>query len=123
MQRSDAAEKMVRPVILSIPVERWHSDSMITFITRKLGHFAEFFALGAGLMGLALILRPALQLRGMYLFLFAVCIAAIDESLQLTSGRGAAVSDVALDAFGALAGLLAVALGAILFAKGKTKRA
>ena len=96
---------------------------MVTFITRKLGHFTEYFLLGAELMLLAFLLRPAFRLRFIWLLLFAGAIAAMDESLQLTSGRGAAVNDVLLDIFGALAGLIMMALAAGLYAKGRQKRA
>ena len=123
MRRSDVAEKVIRPIVLALPVKQWHSEDMVTFITRKLGHFTEYFLLGAELMLLALLLRPAVRLRFIWLLLFAGAIAAMDESLQLTSGRGAAVSDVLLDIFGALAGLMMMALAAGLYAKGKQKRA
>ena len=123
IRRSDVAEKVIRPIVLALPVKQWHSEDMVTFITRKLGHFTEYFLLGVELMLLALLLRPALRLRFIWLLLFAGAIAAMDETLQLTSGRGAAVSDVLLDAFGALAGLMMTALAAGLFAKGKRKRA
>ena len=123
MRRSDVAEKVIRPIVLALPVKQWHSEDMVTFITRKLGHFTEYFLLGAELMLLALLLRPAFCLRFIWLLLFAGAIAAMDESLQLTSGRGAAVSDVLLDIFGALAGLMMMALAAGLYAKGKQKRA
>ena len=123
MRRSDVAEKVIRPIVLALPVKQWHSEDMVTFITRKLGHFTEYFLLGAELMLLALLLRPAFRLRFIWLLLFAGAIAAMDESLQLTSGRGAAVSDVLLDIFGALSGLMMMALAAGLYAKGKQKRA
>ena len=123
MRRSDVAEKVIRPIVLALPVKQWHSEDMVTFITRKLGHFTEYFLLGAELMLLALLLRPAFCLRFIWLLLFAGAIAAMDESLQLTSGRGAAVSDVLLDIFGALSGLMMTALAAGLYAKGKQKRA
>ncbi len=123
MRRSDVAEKVIRPIVLALPVKQWHSEDMVTFITRKLGHFTEYFLLGAELMLLALLLRPAFRPRFVWLILFAGAIAAMDESLQLTSGRGAAVSDVMLDIFGALAGLMMMALAAGLYAKGKQKRA
>lgn len=123
MRRSDVAEKVIRPIVLALPVKQWHSEDMVTFITRKLGHFTEYFLLGAELMLLALLLRPAFCLRFIWLLLFAGAIAAMDESLQLTSGRGAAVSDVLLDIFGALAGLMMMALAAGLYAKGRQKRA
>ena len=123
MRRSDVAEKVIRPIVLALPVKQWHSEDMVTFITRKLGHFTEYFLLGAELMLLALLLRPTFRPRFLWLLLFAGAIAAMDESLQLTSGRGAAVSDVMLDIFGALAGLMMMALAAGLYAKGKQKRA
>ena len=123
MRRSDVAEKVIRPIVLALPVKQWHSEDMVTFITRKLGHFTEYFLLGAELMLLALMIQPAFRLRLIWLLLFAGAIAAMDESLQLTSGRGAAVSDVLLDVFGALAGLMMTALAAGLYAKGKQKRA
>ena len=123
MRRSDVAEKVIRPIVLALPVKQWHSEDMVTFITRKLGHFTEYFLLGAELMLLALLLRPAFRPRFIWLLLFAGAIAAMDESLQLTSGRGAAVSDVLLDIFGALAGLMMMALAAGLYAKGRQKRA
>ena len=123
MRRSDVAEKVIRPIVLALPVKQWHSEDMVTFITRKLGHFTEYFLLGAELMLLALMIQPAFRLSFIWLLLFAGAIAAMDESLQLTSGRGAAVSDVLLDVFGALAGLMMTALAAGLYAKGKQKRA
>ncbi len=106
LRRSGLAERLTRPILMIVPVEAWHSDRMITLITRKLGHFVEYFALGAELLALSKILRPAACLKAGLLYLFAVCIAAADEALQLTSGRGAALSDVALDACGAAAGML-----------------
>ena len=123
MRRSDVAEKVIRPIVLALPVKQWHSEDMVTFITRKLGHFTEYFLLGAELMLLALLLRPAFRPRFIWLLLFAGAIAAMDESLQLTSGRGAAVSDVLLDIFGSLSGLMMMALAAGLYAKGRQKRA
>lgn len=119
---SDAAERFTRPVILALPVESWHTDGMIRYITRKLGHFIEYFLLGAQLRCLALVLAPALSLRALWLFVPAAAAAGIDEALQLTSGRGAALSDVALDAIGAAAGwLLVLALYAAF--SGRRRRA
>lgn len=123
MQRSDVAERLVRPIIMVTPIQQWHSDEMITFITRKLGHFIEFFLLGTVLMALSWVLHPAYRLRFVYLLLFAVAIASLDEALQLTNGRGAAVADVLLDTFGALAGLLAMKIVARLFMGRRDKHA
>jgi len=106
LRRSDMAEGLTRPVILAIPVEAWHTPAMITYITRKLGHFIEFFALGAELLCLWLLVRPAMPLPARYLLLISVCVAGADEALQSTNGRGPSFWDVGLDAFGAAAGLL-----------------
>lgn len=35
MKRSNIAEEVVRPIILAIPVEQWHSGDMVTFITKE----------------------------------------------------------------------------------------
>lgn len=105
MQRSSIAEKAVKPVIMVIPIDSWHSPDMITFITRKLGHFSEFFILGIELMVLKLLLRPVITINLWLLVLLAVIIAAADECIQLTNGRGAMLQDVILDSSGALLGL------------------
>ena len=123
MRRSDTAEKITRPLILAVPVYSWHSDEMVTFITRKLGHFAEYFLLGAELMVLVFVLRPVYRIRGHRMFLLTVVIASADEALQLTSGRGAAVKDVLLDSCGALSGLVLLWAVMKMFEKGKEKRA
>lgn len=105
MERSGAAEKVVRPVLMAIPIDSWHTPGMITFITRKLGHFSEFFLLGIELMALKILLRPVLKIKFWPLFLLALLIAAADEGIQLTNGRGAMVQDVIIDSLGALTGL------------------
>ena len=105
MERSGAAEKVVKPVLLAIPIDSWHTPGMITFITRKLGHFSEFFLLGIELMALKILLHPVLRIKFWHLFLLMLLIAAADESIQLTNGRGAMVQDVMLDSLGALTGL------------------
>ena len=105
MQRSNTVEKILKPVIMAIPVKSWHSQDMITFITRKLGHFSEFFILGIELMVLKILLGSVYKFKFWHLFLFAVLVAAADECIQLTNGRGAMIQDVMLDSFGALMGL------------------
>lgn len=73
-------------------------------LLRKLAHAIEFALLG-GLCGLALAqtdwnARHALTLLG-----FGMLAAFLDESLQLLSGRGAAILDVWIDTAGFMAGL------------------
>ena len=105
LKRSDLVAELIEPVILAIPVTKWHTPQMISFITRKLGHFSEYFLLGMELMVFKFLLKPAVKFKFWQLLVFAVLVAAADESIQLTSGRGAMLQDVLLDGFGALMGL------------------
>lgn len=105
MRQSALAERVVRPVILAIPLAQLHTPEMVSLLTRKLGHFAEFFLLSVLLMALSVALRSALALPAWGLFLFALAVAAADEGLQFFSDRVPRVADVLLDGAGALAGL------------------
>ena len=75
LRQSAVAERLVKPLILAIPMPSLHTPEMISLLTRKLGHFAEFFLLGVLLMALAIALRPALALPAWGLLLFAVAVA------------------------------------------------
>ncbi|NLC32399.1 MAG: VanZ family protein [Clostridiales bacterium] len=105
LKRSDFVVELIEPVILAIPVPKWHSPDMMSFITRKLGHFSEFFLLGIELMILKFLLEPAVKIKFWHLIIFASLIALTDEGIQLTNGRGAMLQDVILDSFGALTGI------------------
>ena len=77
---------------------------------RKLAHFCEFGLLGVELM-LLFWLRSGLHLRELCLSaLTAFLAAAIDETIQIFTGRGAQIKDVLLDFTGALMGILVCAL-------------
>ena len=106
LRQSAVAERLVKPLILAIPMPSLHTPEMISLLTRKLGHFAEFFLLGVLLMALAIALRPALGLPAWGLFLFAVAVAVADEGLQFLSDRAPRLADVLLDSVGAGCGLV-----------------
>ena len=53
LRQSAVAERLVKPLILAIPMPSLHTPEMISLLTRKLGHFAEFFLLGVLLVALA----------------------------------------------------------------------
>lgn len=68
---------------------------------RKIAHFVEFFILGCevALYGI-LFIRPVKRLA--LSFPAALIVAFFDESIQMFTGRGPAISDVWIDFFGFL---------------------
>lgn len=77
-------------------------------LVRKLAHFIEFGVLGA-LLTLYAAMHGRIRLQAvMNCIFFGLATAVIDESIQLTSARGAQVQDILLDFFGALAGIALV---------------
>lgn len=98
--RSLAVLALVRKVMAHLGIE--HAEAMTNHIVRKAAHVCEYFLLG-----------NALRLVGHYLWrrasawtlVLGVCIASIDEYLQLFSpGRGAQVRDVGIDMCGVIVG-------------------
>lgn len=77
---------------------------------RKLAHFAEYFALSVFLSAYAVFFVRSVRAKALVILLSAP-VAAIDETIQIFSNRGAALSDVLLDTLGAAAGF-AVTLAA-----------
>lgn len=86
-------------------------------ILRKCAHFTEFMILGV-------LARNAMQymevhFKGICTTIFCVCIASVDETLQLfVSGRAGRVQDVMIDSAGALMGIVLV----VVWLKLKSKR-
>ena len=77
---------------------------------RKLAHFCEFGLLGCELTLLSW-LRYGLRLRELCLSALAAFLAAaIDETIQIFTGRSGQIKDVLLDFTGALTGILFTAL-------------
>ena len=82
---------------------------------RKLAHFSEFGAVGMEL-SLLLLIRGGRGFQGVCNSAFAALLIAVtDEALQLVSRRGSSVADVLLDFSGAVTGILALRLIALLF--------
>ena len=78
-------------------------DEWILENIRKLAHFAEHFVLSVFLSTYALIFIRTIRAK-MIIVLLSVPVAAIDETIQIFSNRGAALSDVLLDISGAALG-------------------
>ncbi len=114
--RTDSARKsaffvgLVRPLVLALPIPAWHDEQTIHLITRKLAHFAQFFVLGGLTAGFSLAVWTKSPRRLLWLALFSLAVATIDELLQFISARAPAVMDVALDMAGALSGIALVLL-------------
>lgn len=117
-KESGSVLKAVSPV-LEVFVGR---GNVTDHLVRKLAHFTEFFTLGAELSAL-LWVRGAVGAQCYFNGLFAgVAVALCDETVQLFTGRGSQVQDVWLDIFGAVCGLLFVALLRALVTAIKTRR-
>lgn len=110
MAESDRAETFLTP-LLELFVGK---GNVTSHLVRKLGHFVEFFILGALLAGLVRSLgTPARPVRYIFVFLCAMAAAVIDETIQLFSdGRSGEVNDVLLDSAGALAGIILLLVAA-----------
>ena len=89
---------------------------------RKLAHFAEYFALSLFLSAYALIFGKAMRAK-VLVVLISAPVAAIDETIQIFSNRGAALSDVLLDISGAALGFAVTFSSILLVRKLKRKRA
>ena len=88
-------------------------------LVRKLAHFAEYFCLGC-------VLSPLLPLPWKGRLLagnLALLTALVDETIQIFSGRGPAISDVWLDFSGAAAGILLTSLIWLLWRRRKLRTA
>ena len=101
--QSDAVSEVVVPLLGG---EESPLGGFVDRFIRKIAHFFEFFALALAcegyLFGRYTIKNTALQ------FAFGVAVAAVDEIIQLFTGRGASLFDVCLDVVG-------FAVGAVLF--------
>lgn len=97
-------------------------DEWILGNIRKLAHFAEHFVLSVFLSTYALIFIRTIRAK-VIIVLLSVPVAAIDETIQIFSNRGAALSDVLLDISGAALGFAVTFSSVLLVRKLKRKRA
>ncbi|MBR6681807.1 MAG: VanZ family protein [Clostridia bacterium] len=73
---------------------------------RKMGHFLEFFVLGASLFGFAALLKKV-NLKNCVYCAFVACLVAMgDETIQYFCERGSMLLDVWLDFASAVVGIL-----------------
>ena len=90
-----AAVKPVLDVVFGV-------DKVTHGTFRKMAHFSEFFLLGAEVSLLYLLIFGFDWKKCYLVFLFGLVVAAIDETIQIFTGRGAAVLDVIIDYLGYL---------------------
>ncbi len=98
-------ENVVKPVLGPIVGE----ENITEYFVRKLGHFTEFFALGLESFLLLLVRRKICPHWIAHTLGLGFLVGAVDETLQLFTRRGSALSDVWLDFAG-----FAVAAGFVL---------
>lgn len=104
--------------ILSIIDPQGKLDTKIVhFVVRKAAHFAEFFAFGLCLCGMALaVLDDTERFYASFSLLVALLAAVIDELIQSFTSRTSSVKDVLLDFAGSFTGVI------IAFLIGKIRR-
>ena len=113
----------------SLTVQGWITPLLELFMgrgnvtlkfVRKLAHVTEFTAMGLSL-GLFFMDKKRWALWGAGL---GLAVAAADETLQIFTGRGPAVTDVGIDFCGVLLGLLLCALvrALVRWRKGKKQK-
>jgi len=117
---SSAAESgrilaLLRPLLTRFLDEKLVTDHLV----RKLAHFTEFGALGfLGFRILRARRRPD-RWGVIVCLMLMLCVALLDETIQIFSGRGDAISDVWLDFAGACTGFSFSALFCFLFSPQK----
>ena len=116
---TEAVLRIVYPEYRTLPQqERYGAYRLMSFLVRKGAHFTEYAFLGALVM---LFLNTySIRRRPLFAFLFSALYAASDEWHQsFVAGRGPMIRDVAIDALGAIAGILLILLLLRAFRKNK----
>ena len=91
------------------------TDDELSFIIRKTAHFVEYAALGFECILLAWAVDKSIRLHGVIYSAGGCLLAAdIDEYIQSFNGRGSMVADVLLDFTGALTGIAAGCIVAVI---------
>ena len=96
-------------------------EETLLHLVRKAAHFTEFACLGGLSAGLLALFRKVSFHPVVHLFCGGFFVAAIDETIQIFTGRGSQLQDVWLDFAGFSAGLLAVLLVRALALRSKPK--
>lgn len=99
-----------------------NQEQLVHFV-RKLAHFTEFACLGGLSAGLLALFHKVSFHLVVHLFCCGFFVAAIDETIQIFTGRGSQLQDVWLDFAGFVTGLFLVLLvRAILCYRQKSKK-
>ena len=100
---SNTVVEIVKPII--DPHDKL-SESEVSFLVRKSGHFVEYMILGIECGLFAYYICKKLTLLGVISSAFFCLLTAnLDEFWQSFTGRGSLVSDVLLDLSGAVVGI------------------
>ena len=91
-------------------------------IVRKMAHFAEFFLLGAEITLYTVWGRGIARFDLLNLIGAVFAVGFVDETIQIFSKRGPAITDVWLDLFGGATAILLVIACHYLCTAGKKKR-
>ena len=86
--------------------ESWSQEERDFYykVVRKLGHFSEFFVLGA--LMLLTMNEIKFHRKSVIAFFACVVVAIIDETIQLfVPGRAGLMTDVLIDSFGSMMGV------------------
>ena len=83
---------------------------------RKIAHFVEFFAFGAEVAAYVVLFHSKIKYAALSL-LFAPIVALFDETIQIFSDRGPAISDVWIDVLGYFSASLLIYLIVFLIRK------
>ena len=95
------------------------NQEQLVHIVRKMAHFTEFACLGGLSCGLLATARTVKLHPFFHVCAGGFFVAAIDETIQIFTGRGSQLQDVWLDFAGFSAGLLAVLLVRALVLRSK----
>lgn len=90
----------VKPVIDPVIVPVVGEEGLSHNLFRKMAHFAEFFALGFFVSALLFVRNITSKKWVLCSWAFGFLMAALDETLQIFTSRGAGVKDVFIDFFG-----------------------
>ncbi len=91
-------------------------------LLRKMAHFGEFFLLSAEAMILCILLGEKTIKGIITVFMLSNFCALLDETIQIFSSRGSAVSDVWIDTAGAVSGIIFVLYIAAVISSIKEER-
>ena len=101
--------------------ELFPDQEQLVHIVRKAAHFTEFACLGGLSCGLLAATRAVKRHPFFHVWAGGFFVAAIDETIQIFTGRGSQFQDVWLDFAGFSAGLLAVLVVRAVVLRSKPK--